>query len=164
MMAEASMKLITTAILDDLAAQAGASQRLRCNYNVHEQPSDPIQRLFIAACLDSYFRPHRHPGKKEFAIVLRGLFDVITFDHLGRVNQRVSVGPDAEVTGLEIPADVWHTWVPMEDRSLFFEVKPGPYDPATVVEFAGWSPAEGSAEVPAFYEKLLAVRVDEKIS
>jgi cupin fold WbuC family metalloprotein len=158
------MKLITAAMLDGLVVQAGASQRLRSNYNVHEHPSDPIQRLFIAACLNSYFRPHRHPGKKEFAIVLRGLFDVITFDDMGRVNQRVSVGPAAEVTGLEIPADVWHTWVPLEDQSLFFEVKPGPYDPAAVVEFAAWSPAEGTAEVPAFYEKLLAARVDEKIS
>lgn len=158
------MKLITAAMLDDLAAQAGTSKRLRSNYNVHEQPSDPIQRLFIAACLNSYFRPHRHPGKKEFAIVLRGLFDVITFDDMGRVNQRVSVGPAADIAAMEIPADVWHTWVPLEDRSLFFEVKPGPYDPATVVEFSDWSPAEGTAEVAAFYEKLLAVRVDEKIS
>jgi cupin fold WbuC family metalloprotein len=158
------MKLITAAMLDDLVMQAAANRRLRCNYNVHEQPSDPIQRLFIAAGLNSYFRPHRHPGKKEFAIVLRGLFDVITFDDMGRVSQRVSVGPDADVTGLEIPADVWHTWVPLEDQSVFFEVKPGPYDPATVVEFAGWSPAEGTAGVPAFYEKLLAVRTDEQIS
>ena len=51
-----------------------------------------------------------------------------------------------------------------DDQSVFFEVKPGPYDTATFVEFAEWSPAERTAEVPAFYEKLLAVRVDEKIS
>jgi nucleoside-diphosphate-sugar epimerase len=56
------------------------------------------------------------------------------------------------------------TWLDMIDQSVFFEVKPGPYDRATVVEFAEWSSAEGTAEVPAFYEKLLAVRVDEKIS
>jgi cupin fold WbuC family metalloprotein len=158
------MKLITGAMLDDLAVQACASQRLRLNHNVHEQPADPIQRLFIAACLNSYFRPHRHPGKKEFAIVLRGRFDVITFDHAGRVSQRVSVGPGADVTGLEIPEDVWHTWVPIHDRSLFFEVKPGPYDPAAVVEFADWAPAEGSAEVPAFYRRLLTVRAGGKVS
>lgn len=163
-MSTTPMKLITAAMLDDLVVQAGTGNRLRSNYNVHEQPSDPIQRLFIAARLNSYFRPHRHPGKKEFAIVLRGLFDVITFDDTGRVTQRVSLGPAADVTGLEIPADVWHTWVPLADPSLFFEVKPGPYDPATVVEFAGWSPAEGSAEVPAFCEKLLTLRVDERIS
>ncbi|PKN70247.1 MAG: cupin fold metalloprotein, WbuC family [Deltaproteobacteria bacterium HGW-Deltaproteobacteria-12] len=163
-MATTSMKLITSAMLNELVTQAGASQRLRCNYNVHEEPSDPIQRLFIAACLKSYFRPHRHPGKKEMAIVLRGLFDVITFDNMGRVSQRVPVGPAAAVNGLEIPADVWHTWVPLDDQSVFFEVKPGPYDPSTVVEFAGWSPAEGTAGVPAFYEKLLAVNVGETIS
>jgi len=163
-MVTTSMKLITAAMLDELVMQAGASQRLRLNYNVHEESSDPIQRLFIAACLNSYFRPHRHPGKKEMAIVLRGLFDVITFDNMGRVSQRVSVGPYAAVNGLEIPADVWHTWVPLDDQSVFFEVKPGPYDPSTVVEFADWSPAEGTEEVTAFYEKLLAVDVGETIS
>ena len=159
-----TMKLITATMLDDLVAQAGANQRLRLNYNIHEQPSDPIQRLFIAARLNSYFRPHRHPGKKEFAIVLRGLFEVITFDDTGRVTQRVSLGPDAGTAGLEIPADVWHTWVPLHDQSVFFEVKPGPYDPATAVQFAAWSPAEGAAEVPDFYAKLLAVHVGEKMS
>lgn len=51
-----------------------------------------------------------------------------------------------------------------DDQSIFFEVKPGPYDPATVVEFADWSPAEETAEVHAFYEKLLAVDVGEAIS
>jgi cupin fold WbuC family metalloprotein len=163
MMDAKPMKLITAAMLDDLAAQAGANERLRRNYNVHERPADPIQRLFIAARLNSYFRPHRHPGKQEFAIVLRGRFDVITFDDAGQVLQRVSIGPDTEIAGLEIPADVWHTWVPMVDRSVFFEVKPGPYDPATVVEFAGWSPAEGTTEVPDFYHKLFAVRAGERI-
>jgi cupin fold WbuC family metalloprotein len=163
-MSTTSMKLITATMLDDLVAQAGRNQRQRLNYNIHEQPSDPIQRLFIAARLNSYFRPHRHPGKKEFAIVVRGLFEVMTFDDTGRLTQRVSLGPDAETTGLEIPADVWHTWVPRHDQSVFFEVKQGPYDPATVVQFAVWSPAEGAAEVPAFSAKLLAARVGERIS
>lgn len=162
-MATTSMKLISSVILDDLILQAAASPRLRSNLNVHEQSSDPIQRLFIASCLNSYFRPHRHPGKKEFAVVLRGMFDVITFDDTGSVSQRVSIGPDADIQGLEITEDVWHTWVPMIDKSLFFEVKQGPYDPATVVQFAQWSPAEGSSEVASFYQKLKCVRVGEKI-
>ena len=159
-----TMKLITSAMLDDLANRAGSNPRLRLNYNVHELPSDPIQRLFIAARLHSYFRPHRHPGKKEFAIVLRGLFDVITFDEAGKVMQKISPGPQAETVGLEIPADVWHTWVPLEDESVFFEVKPGPYDPATVVEFASWAPAEGSQDVAAFCKRLLAVNVGESVA
>ena len=67
-MVTTSMKLITAAMLDDLVVQAGANQRLRCNYNVHEQPSDPIQRLFIAACLNSYFVRTGIPGKKNLRL------------------------------------------------------------------------------------------------
>lgn len=158
------MKLIRSTLLDDLSAHADTVKRLRCNYNVHEQLSDPIQRLFIAARLNSYFRPHKHPGKVEFAIVIRGLFDVITFDHKGKVMERVSVGPYADVIGLEIPADVWHTWIPREDQSIFFEVKPGPYDPANVASFASWSPMEDSEEVPAFQSNLLALCIGESVT
>lgn len=158
------MKLIRSTLLDDLSAHAGTLKRLRCNYNVHEQLSDPIQRLFIAARLNSYFRPHKHPGKVEFAIVIRGLFDVMTFDHKGELTERASVGPYADVIGLEIPSDVWHTWVPLEDHSIFFEVKPGPYDPSSVVEFASWSPMEGSEDVPAFSRKLLTLSIGESVT
>jgi hypothetical protein len=40
------------------------------------------------------------------------------------------------------------------DGCAFLEVKEGPYDPATVVEFAAWAPAEGDASVPEFMQWL----------
>ena len=83
-------------MVDELIAQAGETQRLRINYNIHESLSDPVQRLFIAAGLSSYFRPHRHLGTSEFAIVIRGLFDVIVFDDEGVVTERISAGPGTD--------------------------------------------------------------------
>ena len=121
------MKLVTSRMLDELAARAGETKRLRTNYNIHESLSDPVQRLFVAAGLHSYFRPHRHLGKSEFAIVLRGLFDILIFDDSGVVTERTSIGPDTGIIGLEIPADYCHTWIPMAEQSVFFEVKQGPY-------------------------------------
>jgi len=158
------MKLVTSQMMDELIVKAGESQRLRTNYNIHESLSDPIQRLFIAAGVSSYFRPHRHPGKSEFALVIRGLFDVILFDDEGIVTKRVSIGPDTGVLGLEIPADQFHTWLPMAEASIFFEVKQGPYDPSSSLVFAPWSPEEGSMQVKAFQEKLLAARAGDRIT
>ena len=157
------MKLVTSRMMDELIARAGESQRLRMNYNIHESLSDPVQRLFIAAGLSSYFRPHHHPGKSEFALVIRGLFDVMFFDDEGVLTERISVGPDTNIFGLEIPAGQCHTWVPMTEPSVFFEVKQGPYNPATSLLFAPWSPAEGSGQVKEFQAKLLTLRTGERI-
>lgn len=149
---------------DDWIAKAGESKRLRVNYNVHEQLSDPIQRLFIAALPSSYFRPHRHPGISEFAIVIRGRFDVLIFDDRGTVTRRVSLGAEQEVFSLEIPANVWHTWISRDESSIFFEVKQGPYDPDASVQFAAWSPEEGRDGVRAFQDKLLAAQTGDSVA
>jgi cupin fold WbuC family metalloprotein len=150
-------------MIDELIVKARESQRLRANYNIHESLSDPVQRLFIAAGLSSYFRPHRHTGKSEFALVIRGLFDVILFDDEGTVTERVSIGPDTGILGLEIPADQFHTWLPMEETSVFFEVKQGPYDPSSSLVFAPWSPEEGSAQAKEYQAKLLVAREGDRI-
>lgn len=144
------MKLITSDLINDLVLRAAAGARQRMNHNVHDSLSDPVQRLFIAAHLESYFRPHRHPEKWECALVLRGRFDVMTFDDVGRVLERVSIGSGANLVGLEIPAGTWHTWIPMRDESVFFEIKPGPYNAQTAADFADWSPAEGTSEAERF--------------
>jgi len=157
------MKLVTSRMLDELAARAGETKRLRTNYNIHESLSDPVQRLFVATGLHSYFRPHRHLGKSEFAIVLRGLFDILIFDDDGVVTERTSIGPDTGIIGLEIPADHCHTWIPMAEQSVFFEVKQGPYDPATSLVFAPWSPEEGSGEVKEFQAKLFAADIGKRV-
>lgn len=158
------MKLVTSRMVDELIAKAGETKRLRINYNMHESLSDPVQRLFIAAGLSSYFRPHRHPGKSEFAIVIRGLFDIIIFDDEGVVTERISAGPHTDIFSFEIPAGHYHTWIPMAEQSVFFEVKQGPYDPETSLLFAPWSPAEGSAQVKEFQAKLFTARVGDQVA
>lgn len=148
------MKLISSDLFDALVAGAGMSPRLRTNYNIHESLSDPVQRLFIAARLNSYFRPHRHPDKWELALVVRGLFDLILFDTAGRVTERVSLGPGANTLGFELPPNTWHSWVTITDGSVFFEIKQGPYDAQTIAEFAEWSPEEGTPQAQKFAELL----------
>jgi len=158
------MKRVTNGMVEELIDKALKTERQRINYNVHDSLSDPVQRLFIAAGLDSYFRPHRHAGKSEFAIILRGLFDILIFDEEGMVTERISAGPDRDIFALEIPADCYHSWIPMAERSVFFEVKQGPYDPATSLTFAPWSPEEGSSGVKAFQAQLLTLSTGERVA
>ncbi len=157
------MKLITSRMVDEWIARAGETKRLRTNYNIHESLSDPVQRLFIAAGRSSYFRPHKHISQGEFAIVIRGLFDVLFFDDEGVLTSRISAGPGVDIFAMEIPAGIYHTWIPMAEQSVFFEVKEGPYDPATSLVFAPWSPEEGAAAVAEFQSKLIALSAGDRV-
>src|SRR5215831_3597714 len=150
------MKLLPTTLLDELAAKAAASPRLRTNHNLHESPADPVQRYFIVAMRDSYFRPHRHPTKSETALVLHGRLDVVTFDDSGSIVARYAMGDGAQYFGYETPRATWHTLVVQSASAVFFEIKEGPYDPATIVESAPWAPADGDAKARSYLDSLRA--------
>lgn len=157
------MKIITYDDLDTLAKKAGEIARKRSNLNVHEKEDDPVQRLFVSADMSSYFRPHRHHHTWEFALVIRGRFDVLIFDDEGTLTQRLSLEPHANVSAFELPSGQWHTWLVRENGSQFFECKKGAYDSATAAEFAPWSPAEGSPGVSEFLERLGTLAVGERM-
>jgi cupin fold WbuC family metalloprotein len=148
------MKLFPHMLLDELTAKANTSPRRRAHQNIHATPDDPVQRFFIAAQADTYFRPHRHLTKSELALVLRGHVDVLTFDERGVVTARYQVGPGTANIGFETPRATWHTLLATTDGTAFLEIKEGPYDPATASEFAPWAPAEGHESVQAFQRWL----------
>jgi cupin fold WbuC family metalloprotein len=144
------MKILPRALLDELAVKAAASPRARAHHAIHATPADAVQRFIVVALRDSYFRPHRHVTRSELAVVMRGQFDVVTFDPEGRVLARYAVGEGSASMAYETPQGTWHTLIPGAAGGAFLEVKEGPYDPATAAEFAAWAPAEGDALVSPF--------------
>lgn len=138
------LKLITPQTLDQMASQAQASARRRANRNLHEELSDPIQRLAIAMEPDTYVRPHRHPHTWELLYPLRGRFVVLHFDEAANVIARTVLGAESAV--VETPAGVWHAVLSMDPGGVIFEVKHGPYTAIAPQDYAPWSPAEGSVE------------------
>ncbi len=150
------MRVFSTPLLDELAERAAASPRRRAHLNVHADAADTVQRFFVAVDRDSYIRPHRHRAKSELAIVVRGAFEVITFDERGGITGRETVGAGTSLLGFEMPRATWHTLIAREDGSTFLEIKEGPYDPATASEFAPWSPPEGDPAAQDFLRQLRA--------
>ena len=156
------MKLLSRQLLDELAAQAAASPRARAHFNLHASAADPLQRFVVVARSDAYFRPHRHAARAELAVIVRGRVDVLIFDERGCLTARYGVGDGAESLAYETARGIWHTVVPGPDGGAFLEVKEGPYDPATSVEYADWAPAEGHASVPAFLAWLHRAQPGER--
>jgi cupin fold WbuC family metalloprotein len=148
------MKLYTHTQLDELSAKAASAPRRRAHLNVHASAEDAVQRYFVAAEPGTYFRPHRHVTRAELVVVVRGALDVVTFGTDGRVAARYGIGEGADNFAYEASDGTWHTLVALTEGCVFFEVKQGPYDPATSVEFAPWAPAEGEAGV-ATYQRWL---------
>lgn len=157
------MKIVTNAQLNELCQQAALSPRRRTNLNIHAELNDPIQRLFVAATRESYFRPHRHSGKAETALVVRGRFDLLIFDEAGSLTHRLELGPQARDFAFELPEGAWHSWVALTDDATLFETKAGPYAPIPEADFAAWSPAECAPEAASFVEKMRNLKVNEKI-
>jgi cupin fold WbuC family metalloprotein len=151
-------------LLDELATQAHASPRGRAHYNIHASPEERVQRFLVVAHRHSYFRPHRHLTKAELAVVLRGAFDVLTFDESGAATARYTVGESWPELAFEVPRATWHTLIARDDGSAFLEVKEGPYDPRSAVEFAPWAPPEGDTSVAQFLERLRSLAPGHRLS
>jgi cupin fold WbuC family metalloprotein len=154
------VKLITASLFDSVADLASASPRRRMNHNFHSGPADNPHRFLNVLLSGTYIRPHRHsdPPKSESFLVLEGAADVILFDDRGAITARHRIGGDSaegRLWGVDIAPGVWHTVVARTSRVVCFEVKPGPWEPATDKEFAAWAPPENDPSAAAYGKALL---------
>jgi len=150
------LSLLNRTLLDELNQAAQALPRRRKNLNLHQSLDEPLQKLFNAMQADSYVRPHRHPEatKTELFIAIQGRFAALIFDDHGKVTERIEFSPGGDVFGAEIKPGTWHTVIALQDGSVFFEVKQGPYTPLSDKDFAGWAPAENTREVNVYLDWL----------
>ena len=105
---------------------------------------------------ESYIRPHRHlePPLDEAFLVMRCLGEFVFFNDHGLVERILHLCVKTCQLGADIPEGWYHTIVPLETRSFFYEVKAGPYDPKRIKDFAPWAPPEGSSEARNFLASL----------
>jgi cupin fold WbuC family metalloprotein len=155
------LKQITPAALDELSRQAALSPRLRANLNLHQELSDPVQRLAIAMEPGTYVRPHRHPHTWELLQPLRGRFLVLNFDEDGRVTARTVLGEDSRV--LENPAGTWHAVLSLDEGGVIFEVKRGPYQPLTERDQALWAVSGDEAKAAELMAWYASAQVGDRL-
>ncbi len=138
--------VINDELLEVLIEESRGNQRKRKNYNFHKQDEDPLQRMLNVIQADSYIRPHKHenPDKREAFILIKGRLMVVVFDESGEVAECVILDCNAGVYGYEIQSGIYHSIVALEDNTVVYEVKDGPYNPADDKCFAPWSPTESN--------------------
>jgi cupin fold WbuC family metalloprotein len=153
------MQFIDDEIIRATLEAARRSPRRRMNYNFHTGPGDNPHRFLNVLLQDTYVAPHRHlvPPKAESFLVLEGSIVLICFDDDGSVRSRHWLGDRAPATarGIDLEPGVWHTLTAVTPYAVCYEVKPGPWDPATDKEFAPWAPREGDPRAEAYLRELL---------
>ena len=130
------MKVIDEELLDEVSVQAKASPRLRMNFDLRTQAfdsnpdwKDTSQRMLNVMMKDTVIPIHRHTETSETVIVLRGRGDEMTYDDDGHELERVTLAADSGCRAVQVPRNVYHTFVPHEDGTVIFEAKDRAYDP-----------------------------------
>ena len=136
------MKLLDDKLFEVIEVAAKASPRLRMNYDLRTQAMDEdpdwrdsSQRLLNVMMADTVIPIHRHTETSETVIVLRGSGDEVTYDSAGNELARVTLKAGSACAAVQVPRNVYHTFIPYEDGTTIFEAKDRPYDPVKTEEF-----------------------------
>src|SRR5690554_791015 len=121
--------LIDNNLSDQVTEEAKKSERLRTNFNLHDNLDAKAQRLLNALEPGTILPIHRHRHTAETYIVLRRSIKVIFYDDNKTIIEQHPVTPSEGVYGIHIPAGQRHTLEVMESGTVIFEVKDGPYTP-----------------------------------
>ena len=148
---------INQGLIEPIVKESQDSPRKRKNFNFHPKASDSMHRMIHASNKGTYVQPHKHenPDKTEAFIILKGKVLIIEFNDLGEITDHIIMDSSTENYGVEIPPRVWHSLITLEDNSVFYEVKNGPWDPSDDKFFASWAPKEGDVEAENYMNSLL---------
>lgn len=148
--------IISADQLDTLSSEAKLANRMRKNFNYHKLLSDPINRMLNAFEPGTYCQPHKHenPDKREVFIVLKGKLGIVLFNDSGDIREGITLSPYPGNPGIEIPQGVWHMAIALEQGTVAYELKDGPYQPEDDKNFAAWAPKEGDASCAIYLEQV----------
>ena len=121
------MKIIDEQLLNEVGAQAKESPRLRMNYNFHQSLDELCHRFINAVEPGTVVPIHKHPTKDETFVILRGKVRVNTYNDDGSIIESIELSPNDGRYGVNIPKGVWHKLECIEEDSVIFECKEGPF-------------------------------------
>ncbi len=148
--------LIDDALLETAIVISRRSPRGRVILPLHETHEDPLQRMLNALQPGSYVQPHRHarPPRAETIMLLRGSIGHILFNDVGAIEQYSVVSCASGNIGIDTRPEVFHTFFALEEDTVVFEVKAGPYDERSAKDFAPWAPVEGTTGAAQYLRRL----------
>ena len=99
------------------------------NYYFHQSLDEKCHRMLYAVEPGTVVPIHRHPTKDESFVILRGKVRVTTHNDDGSIIEDVVLSQECGNYGVDIPKNVWHKLESLEENSVIFESKQGPFVP-----------------------------------
>jgi len=137
-------------------SESRKSDRKRIILPIHREQDAQVQRMINFLQPGTYIRPHKHPldHASEFLVLIQGSIRFYTFDENGAVLTKNELHAKPLSGIIDIEPRVWHSFIVLEEDTILFECKMGPYNTETDKIFAEWSPEEGSDDVKKWMENL----------
>lgn len=153
---EGPVTVIDRSQVERVVQASRKSPRGRIILPFHKKDADACHRMLNALQPGSYIRPHRHlsPPKAETILVLKGSICFVIFDPEGAIVNHFTLTAGSPRIGIDVEPEAYHTLFALENDTVVFEVKNGPFSPATAGDFAGWAPEEGHPAAEMYLEKL----------
>ena len=144
------MKILDFNLFDNIEELAKENPRRRMNHDLRTQAEEPVvsgtkfqdsgwrdtsQRMLNVMMKDTVIPIHRHAETAETVIVLRGSGDEVTYDDSGKEVERITLRYGTECAAVQVPRNVYYTFIPHEDGTVIFEAKDRAYDPEGTEEF-----------------------------
>ena len=86
--------------------------------------------------------------------MLKGSICFVSFKATGEIDDHFLLSQGSGKIGIDVMPGVFHTFFALEEDTVLFEAKPGPYVRIDDKDFAAWAPAEGSDEAEEYLKKL----------
>lgn len=155
---EGDLTIVTSGTIHFAVEMSRKSPRKRIICPFHKSAEDSLHRMLNAIQPNSYIQPHRHadPPKAETLILLKGALAYIAFDSEGQITEKICLTEESGRIGIDTESGIYHTFFALEEDTVLFEVKPGPYIKAADKEFASWAPAENAVGSTEYLESLYA--------
>lgn len=120
--------VIDEALLDRVQKLANESPRLRMNYDLRNTEEDQSQRMLNVMLPGTRTAIHKHNMSSETIMLLRGKMDTVLYNDDGSEKERIHMGGDSGVIGVNIPTGQWHTFEVYE-LAIIFMAQDGPWSP-----------------------------------
>jgi cupin fold WbuC family metalloprotein len=149
------IQVISENYINSLEFDAKMNVRKRIRRCTHIEVTDLVHEMFIVHEKNTYVRPHKHPGKSESLLVLKGEVDFITFDELGNVNKVIELSNNEAGNEfyIRLNSSIYHSLFIRSEYLIFLEVTSGPFVRDDMI-FAPWSPDDNSIGLDKYLVEL----------
>ncbi|MDY6879157.1 MAG: WbuC family cupin fold metalloprotein [Thermodesulfobacteriota bacterium] len=153
---DGKMTIITAELIKSAVDMSRKSPRGRIICPFHKSDNDNLHRMLNVIQPYSYVQPHRHsnPPKAETVIVLKGSLAYIIFNEDGRIEDAIKLSNQSDKIGIDTQPKTYHTFFALEQDTVLFEIKPGPYRKRSDKDLAEWAPKESTDNCKEYLESL----------